>query len=115
MRCARRTLPLRLEGEEANQYRQLLEASAYVAAFAAAAYLHQMVEAVGEPANDVEEPEFQFDTPQDALKSLVAALDEAAGGSADDTVLQAAIRACADLALEALLARRSRFGALVCL
>jgi len=33
-----------LEGDDAMQYRGLLEASAYVASFAASAYLHQFVE-----------------------------------------------------------------------
>ena len=63
-----------LEGETATQYRSLLEASAYVSAFSAAAFLHQFVEAAGEPANDVAEPSFNFDTPQDALKTFVGAL-----------------------------------------
>ena len=101
-----------LEGEAATQYRSLLEASAYVSAFSAAAFLHQFVEAAGEPANDVAEPSFNFDTPQDALKTFVGALDAAADGAADDTVLQARIRACADLALEELLQRKGRFASL---
>ena len=101
-----------LEGDEATQYRSLLEASSYVAAFAASAYLHQFVEASGEPANDVAEPNFNFDTPQDTLKSLVGGLDLAASGSADDTVLQTRVRAYADIALEELLQRKGRFGGL---
>ncbi len=101
-----------LEGDEATQFRGLLEASSYVAAFAASAYLHQFVETVGEPANDVEEPSFNFDTPQDALKGLVGGLDEAASVSADDKVLQSRIRALADLALEELLQRKGRFAGL---
>ncbi|MEM7068551.1 MAG: AAA family ATPase [Pseudomonadota bacterium] len=101
-----------LEGDEAAKYRTLLEASSYVAAFAAAAYLHQFVEAIGEPANDVAEPSFNFDTPQDALKSLVGGLDAVADGSADDKVLQLRIRALADLALEELLQRKGRFSGL---
>ena len=101
-----------LEGDEATRFRGLLEASSYVAAFAAAAYLHQFVESTGEPANDVEEPDFNFDTPQDALKTLVGGLDRAADGSADDTVLQNRVRACADIALEELLQRKGRFSGL---
>ncbi|MBO6816258.1 MAG: ATP-binding protein [Rhizobiaceae bacterium] len=101
-----------LEGEDATRYRALLESSAFVSAFAASAYLHQKVEAAGEPANDVEEPGFNFDTPQDALKALVGALDAAASGSPDDTVLQSRIRACADVALEGLLQRKGRFSQL---
>ncbi|MEM9278303.1 MAG: AAA family ATPase, partial [Pseudomonadota bacterium] len=99
-----------LEGDEATQYRTLLEASGYVAAFAAAAYLHQFVETAGEPANDVEEPNFNFDTPQDALKSFVGGLDVAASDAADDTVLQSRVRALADIALEELLQRKGRFS-----
>ncbi|MEO0328444.1 MAG: AAA family ATPase [Pseudomonadota bacterium] len=101
-----------LDGDEADHFRKLLEASSYVAAFSASAYLHQFVEAAGEPANDVEEPAFDFDTPQDALKSLVAALDGAGSEAKDDAVLQARIRACADLSLEELLQRKARFPAL---
>ncbi|MDJ0613142.1 MAG: AAA family ATPase [Rhizobiaceae bacterium] len=101
-----------LEGDEATKFRSLLEASSYVAAFSAAAYLHQFVEATGEPANDVEEPSFNFDTPQDALKGLVGALDAAAQGASDDNVLQLRIRALADVALEELLQRKGRFAGL---
>ena len=101
-----------LQGDEAQQYRELLEASAYVSAFSTAAYLHQMVETSGEPASDVVEPLFNFDTPQDALKTLVGGLDAAAEGSADDTVLQSRVRAYADLCLEELLQRKGRFNGL---
>jgi len=101
-----------LEGDDATKYRTLLEASSYVAAFAASAYLHQFVETAGEPANDVEEPSFNFDTPQDALKTLVGGLDRASGDAADDTVLQARVRALADIALEELLQRKGRFSGL---
>ncbi len=101
-----------LSGDEADRYRGLLEASAYVAAFTASAYLHQMVEAAGEPANDIAEPVFNFDTPQDALKTLVGGLDGEAQQSSDDTVLQSRIRAFADDAMEELLARKSRFTGL---
>ena len=101
-----------LEGDEATRYRGLLEASSYISAFTAAAFLHQMVEATGEPANDLDDPDFDFDTPQDALKSFVAGLDQAATGSSDDQVLQQRIRAFADLSLEELLQRKSRFSGL---
>ncbi len=101
-----------LDGDDATKFRALLEASSYVAAFSAAAYLHQFVEAAGEPANDVEEPDFNFDTPQDALKGLVGGLDAAAEGSTDDDVLQLRIRALADVALEELLQRKGRFTGL---
>ena len=49
-----------LQGDEAERYRSMLEASSYVAAFTAAAYVKQMVEAAGEPASDVEPAEFRF-------------------------------------------------------
>jgi ATPase family associated with various cellular activities (AAA) len=101
-----------LEGPDAGRYRDLMEASAYVAAFTAAAYVKQLIEADGEPVSDVDVPGFNFATPLDALKSLVAGLDSAADGSADDTVLAKRIRAFADEALEDLLARKSRFAGL---
>ncbi len=101
-----------LERDEATQYRKLLEASAYVAVFAASAYLHQFVETSGEPANDVEEPHFNFDTPQDALKTLIGALDQAASDAKDDGTLESRIRACADISLEELLQRKNRFSGL---
>jgi len=101
-----------LDGDDADRYRQLLEASAYVSAFTAAAYLHQSVEAAGEPASDVAPPSFRFDTPQDALKTFVAGLESAAETSADDKVLQTRVREYADEALEDLLSRKSRFNGL---
>ena len=101
-----------LSGDEANRFHALLEASSYVASFSAAAYLHQFVEGNGEPADDVDEPRFSFDTPNDALKGLVAGLENAARGSSTDLILQNRIRALADIALEELLQRKSRFGQL---
>lgn len=101
-----------LASDEEQAFRQLLEASSYVSVFAAAAYLHQFVESTGEPANDVEEPALNFDTPQDALKSLLGGLDAAAQAASDDTVLQSRVRAFADLSLEALLQRKGRFSRL---
>ncbi len=47
------------------------------AAFAFASYLLQLIDADGEAPNDIKEPDFLFDTPQDALKSMVAGLDGA--------------------------------------
>ena len=101
-----------LQGEEADRYRGLLEAAAYVSAFTAAAYVKQMVEAAGEPVSDVSPPVFDFSTPQDALKGFVAALDTAASSSADDTVLLTRIREAAEQALSDLLSRKSRFTGL---
>ncbi|MEM7303539.1 MAG: AAA family ATPase [Pseudomonadota bacterium] len=99
-----------LEGDAAIQYRSLLETSAFVAVFSAAAYLLQMIEADGEPASDVDEPDFVFDTPQDALKGLVAGLERAVDGSADDAVMLARARALATIAIEELRKRKGRFS-----
>lgn len=101
-----------LEGGDADRYRALLEASAYVSAFVAAAYVKQLVEADGEPASDVAPPSFNFATPQDALKTLVAGMDAAAQDAQDDKVLAQRIRAFADEALEDLLSRKGRFSGL---
>jgi len=101
-----------LQGEEAERYRGMLEASAYVSAFTAAAYVKQMVEAAGEPASDIDPPAFDFSTPQDALKGFVACLDLAASSSADDTVLLTRIREAADECLSDLLSRKNRFTGL---
>ncbi len=101
-----------LEGAEADRYRALMEASAYVAAFTAAAYVRQFVEADSEPVADMAEPAFDFSTPRDALKTLVATLDAAADDAADDVVLARRVHAAADQALEDLLSRKSRFSGL---
>ena len=101
-----------LQGEEADRFRSMLEASAYVAAFTAAAYMKQMVEAVGEPVTDVTPPSFDFSTPQDALKGFVACLEDAAASSADDTVLLTRIREAAEACIEDLLSRKARFTGL---
>ncbi|MEX3011935.1 AAA family ATPase [Hoeflea sp. TYP-13] len=101
-----------LSGEAAAQFKALLSASSYVAAFTFAAYLLQTLGTEGEPVNDLEEPDFQFDTPQDALKSLLAGLDDALSGSADDATLTARAKALARTAIEGLLQRRSRFAGL---
>ena len=101
-----------LEGGEAERYRVLLEASAYVAAFTAAAYVKQLVEATGEATGDVSAPSFNFATPQDALKGFVAALDAAVSGAPDDTVMARRAVAAAESAIEDLLSRKSRFSGL---
>ncbi len=101
-----------LAGEEAERFRNLVESSAYVAAFSAAAYLLQMLPEEGEPASDVDEPDFLFDTPQDALKGLVAALNAAVVDAADDKVMTTRAREAARLAMDELLQRRARFSAL---
>ncbi|WP_367718338.1 AAA family ATPase [Nitratireductor sp. GISD-1A_MAKvit] len=101
-----------LEGAPAQSYHALLQASAYVAAFTLSSYLLQMLDADSEPVNDTDEPDFQFDTPQDALKSVLAALDGAIAGAADDMTMTARARALARVAIEGLLQRRSRFTGL---
>lgn len=101
-----------LSGSDAEGFRELVESSSYVAAFSAAAYLLQMLPEDGEPASDVDGPEFLFDTPQDALKGLVAALNDAVDGSVDDKVMTARTREAARLAMDELLLRKARFSAL---
>ena len=101
-----------LDGEEAQRFKRLLSASAYVAAFSLACYLLQTIESDAEAPNDVEEPDFLFDTPQDALKSLIAGLDAAIAGAKDDQDLLSRARAFAREAVEGLLARKGRFDGL---
>ncbi len=101
-----------LEGDEAQRFKRLLSASAYVAAFSLACYLLQTIESDAEAPNDVEEPDFLFDTPQDALKSMVAGLDAAIAGAKDDQDLLSRARAFAREAVEGLLARKGRFDGL---
>lgn len=107
-----RNLQAPLQGEDATRYRKLLSASAYVAAFAFASYLMQLVDGETEPVNDTAEPDFLFDTPQDALKSMVSGLDKAIAGAADDQEMTARARAFAREAIEGLLARKTRFDGL---
>ncbi|PSM17337.1 MULTISPECIES: AAA family ATPase [Nitratireductor] len=101
-----------LEGDEAQRFKRLLSASAYVAAFSLACYLLQTIESDAEAPNDVEEPDFLFDTPQDALKSMIAGLDAAIAGAKDDQDLLSRARAFAREAVEGLLARKGRFDGL---
>ena len=98
-----------LEGEDASAFRKLLNASAYVAAFAFASFIQQTIEADGEAANDVAEPGYLFDTPMDALKTLLAGLDTALSGASDDQTLLSRARAFSRVALDGLLARKGRF------
>jgi hypothetical protein len=98
-----------LEGEEATRFKKLLSAAAYVAAFSFASYLLQMLDGEGEPPNDIPEPDFLFDTAQDALKSMVAGLDRALAGAKDEADLTTRARAYARIAIEGLLQRKGRF------
>ncbi|MDQ2633495.1 MAG: AAA family ATPase, partial [Pseudomonadota bacterium] len=101
-----------LEGDEATRFKKLLSASAYVSAFAFASYLLQLIDADGEAPNDVEEPDFLFDTPQDALKSMVAGLDGALAGSKADADLALRAKTFARVAMDGLLTRKGRFDGL---
>ena len=101
-----------LSSSDTEHFRDLVESSAYISAFSATAYLLQMLSDEGEPASDVGEPDFLFDTPQDALKGLVAGLDAAVAGAADDKVMTARAREAARVAMDELLQRRARFKAL---
>ena len=101
-----------LEGADASQYRDYLSASAYVAAFTFAAYISQMIDAGSEAVSDPAEPLFQFDTAQDAVKSLLAALDVAIAGAPDEAAMLARAHASARAAIEGLLQRKGRFTGL---
>jgi energy-coupling factor transporter ATP-binding protein EcfA2 len=101
-----------LEGDEASHFKKLLSASAYIAAFTLASYLAQQIDSDGEAPNDIREPDFLFDTPQDALKSLVSGLCDALSGSKDDADLSTRARAFARVAIEGLLQRKARFDGL---
>ncbi|BCG71343.1 ATPase AAA [Mesorhizobium sp. 113-1-2] len=98
-----------LEGDEASAFKKLLSASAYISAFSLASYLFQLIDSDGEAPNDIPEPDFLFDTPQDAVKSILAGLDKAIAGSKDDADLVIRARAFARVAIDGLLARKGRF------
>jgi ATPase family associated with various cellular activities (AAA) len=101
-----------LEGAEAQQFRDLMSAAAYVAAFTLAAYLAQLIEADGEAPNDVAEPDFNFDTAQDAVKSLVAGLDAAITSAPDEAAMLARAKALSRVSIDGLLQRKTRFSGL---
>ncbi|MFK7902293.1 MAG: AAA family ATPase, partial [Nitratireductor sp.] len=101
-----------LQGDDAEQFRSLLEASSYVVAFSACAYLKQMLDTQGEAKSDIEPPNFDFSTPQDALKGLVSALESAASTSDDDAALMMMILGSVDEAIGDLLTRKARFTSL---
>ncbi len=88
-----RNLAAPLSGDEANQFKALLAASAYIAAFTLAAYLGATLPGEGEPVEDGGEPDYLFDTPQDALKSMVSGLDHTLAGAPDDAALVSRARA----------------------
>ncbi|WP_424992840.1 AAA family ATPase [Oceaniradius stylonematis] len=101
-----------LEGDDANRFRALLGASAYVSAFAFAAYLLAMLETDTEPGEDLSEPDYDFDTPQDAVKSVLAGLAAAIEGAPDDVAMGQRAKAFARVTVEGLLQRKGRFEAL---
>ncbi|MFE0014731.1 AAA family ATPase [Mesorhizobium sp. NPDC059054] len=101
-----------LEGDQAAQFKKLLSASAYVAAFTLASYLAQLIDSDGEAPNDIAEPDFLFDTPQDAVKSLVSGLDKALAGTKDDADLLTRAKSFARVAIDGLLTRKGRFDGL---
>ncbi|HTV69213.1 MAG TPA: AAA family ATPase [Rhizobiaceae bacterium] len=101
-----------LEGDEASGFKKLLSASAYVAAFSFASYLMQLIDSDGEAPNDIAEPDFLFDTAQDALKSVVAGLDAALKGAKDDADLMVRADTYARVVIDGLLTRKGRFDGL---
>ncbi|MCQ4631102.1 ATP-binding protein [Shinella sp. CPCC 100929] len=107
-----RNLASPLAGDEANQFKALLAASAYIAAFTFAAYLGATLPGEGEPVEDGGEPDYLFDTPQDALKSMIAGLEHTIAGAPDDAALVSRARAFSRVAIEGLISRRARFTGL---
>ncbi|MQY00518.1 ATP-binding protein [Sinorhizobium medicae] len=101
-----------LAGEDAAHFKALLSASAYIAAFTLAAYIGATLQGEGEPVDDAAEPDFLFDTPQGALKSMIAGLDRSLAGASDELALTARSRAFARVVLEGLVARKARFTGL---
>ncbi len=102
-----RTAPL--SGEDAARYHRLLGAGAFVALFTAASYLLQTTEVEADPTEDSPQPDFAFDTPQDAFKHFLYGLDRAIHDAPNDEQLLARAKAFARVTLEGLLARRARF------
>jgi hypothetical protein len=101
-----------LAGEDAHTFKTLISASSYVAAFAFASYLATMLDGESDSANDVAEPDYLFDNPQDALKSMVAGLDAAVSGAPDEIAMTARARAYGRAVIEGLLQRKGRFEGL---
>lgn len=101
-----------LQGPDADNFKALLSAAAYITAFALAAYLTTTLPGEGEPVDDTAEPDYLFDTPQDAAKSMVAGLERAIQGAPDDLAMIARARAFARVATEGLISRKARFTGL---
>lgn len=101
-----------LAGADGERFRALLNAASYVSAFTFAAYLSRMLPGEGQPGEDGPEPAYLFDTPQDAMKSMIAGLDRAISGRPDDAAMLASARAFARVTIEGLLTRKGRFTGL---
>ncbi len=101
-----------LESSDAAHFRDLLSAAAYVSAFALSAYVLQLIDADGDAPNDIAEPDFNFDTAQDAVKSFVAGLETAIANAPDEVSMLARSKALARVALDGLLQRKTRFSGL---
>jgi energy-coupling factor transporter ATP-binding protein EcfA2 len=98
-----------LSGEAAQRFHKLQSSSAFVAAFTAARFLLDALPANGENQSDQPDPILQFDTVRDALKGLVATLDDALDGADSDAVMTSRARASAQNFLQALSGRAQRF------
>jgi hypothetical protein len=101
-----------LQGDDAVRFKTLVNAAAYIAAFTLAAYLLQMLDGGTEPVNDLDEPDFLFDTAQDALKSMVAGLARSIDSAGDETAMLQRAKAFARVSVDGLLGRRGRFTGL---
>ncbi|MEW7006367.1 AAA family ATPase [Lentilitoribacter sp. EG35] len=101
-----------LSGEDAKNYKNLLAASAYVTAFTVTCYLMRHLPVDTDAVNDVEAPDFNFDTPQDVLKSIISGLEDVADGVSSDDTLVSRCRTYIEQTLQALISRRKRFVAL---
>lgn len=98
-----------LSGDQAAQFKTLLAASSYVTAFGFLAYLLHHLPSDLDLVDNLETPDFNFNTPQDVLKSIISGLDDAIQGASDDDVMVARARTFSEETLEALLKRRQRF------
>ncbi|MDI7860824.1 ATP-binding protein [Rhizobiaceae bacterium n13] len=107
-----RNITAPLAGAEADHFKSLMGAAAYVVAFSFSAYLLATLPEQGEPVDDTAEPDFLFDTPQDALKGMIAGLDRAIAGAPDAHAMVARARAFARVAIDGLIGRKARFTGL---
>ncbi|NNE22167.1 MAG: ATP-binding protein [Rhizobiales bacterium] len=98
-----------LTGDKATRFHKLLAASAFVTSFTAASYITQTMESNGDAATELPDPEYAFDTPQDALKGFLYNLNQAIDGAPDDAQLLARAIGMARQMLDGLLARQARF------